>query len=86
MITDAKIIDRHLMLLTFDDGQKGILDFDIYSGEKWYQKLFSENKFEDYFIDNGMILWGDWQAINPETIRQDAHILTKETLEILQVA
>lgn len=57
-ITDAKITDRFMMLITFSTGEKRVFDAAMLSGSA-FGPLKNETVFEKFRIIHGAVTWMD---------------------------
>ncbi len=57
-VTDARVTDRLMMLLTFSTGEKRVFDATILTGSA-FEPLADESVFEDFKIVHGALTWMD---------------------------
>lgn len=55
-ITDAKVTDRLMMLITFSTGEKRVFDATILTGSA-FKPLENESVFDDFKIIRGVLTW-----------------------------
>jgi hypothetical protein len=69
-IVGAKVIDKLMMLVKFQDGKNVIYDFSKYENEFWLKRNL-EN-FDSFSIEHGDIVWGkEEDGIPSREIYQD---------------
>ncbi len=67
-VTEAKYVSGHMLLLTFNDGTVRLMDFGPFLASARnpdttdYRDL---NRFKDFRLLNGDLVWGDFQMIFP---------------------
>lgn len=57
-ITDAKVTDRLMMLITFSTGEKRVFDATVLTGSA-FRPLENETIFENFKIVHGVLTWMD---------------------------
>jgi hypothetical protein len=57
-ITDAKVTDRQMLLLTFSNGEKRVFDSTALTGPA-FEPLKDNSVFENFKIVHGVITWMD---------------------------
>lgn len=70
-VINAKYIKDYQLEVEFEDGKKGIIDFNGYLKKGGvFKKLKDKNYFKRFYIneDLGTICWPDAQDIAPETL------------------
>ena len=68
-ITDAKYLQFYKINLMFDDGLEGIIDLENMlskSNSGVFSKLRDLNKFKDFHLENGAIVWSCNLDLAPE--------------------
>lgn len=55
-ITDAKVTDRLMMLITFSTGEKRVFDATVLTGSA-FKPLEDESVFESFKIIHGVLTW-----------------------------
>jgi hypothetical protein len=67
-IETAKHIGGHRLLLTFSDGKEQAVDFGHFlenSRHPEVRKFLNPKKFRSFTIENGDLMWGDFDLIFP---------------------
>ena len=72
-ITEAKVTDRLMMLLTFSNGEKRVFDATVLTGSV-FEPLADDNIFNDFKIVHGAITWMDEEIdCAPEYMYQNSY-------------
>lgn len=69
-ILSAKHIGGHRLLLTFSDGVEKAVDFGHFLENARHpeiRKFLNPKKFKDFKLENGELMWGDFDLIFPIT-------------------
>ena len=66
---DVKYIDGYKLEITFETGEKGIVDLSAYSKRSGVFRRFSDiDYFRKVYLDSGVLCWPGDVDIAPETI------------------
>ena len=72
-ITDAKITDKYMMLITFSNNEKRVFDASILTGSA-FEPLKDISAFNDFTISHGVITWMDGEIdCAPEYIYEHSY-------------
>ena len=71
-LSDATAIDHHRVQVTFDDGQKAILDCQPYFSQSYWRKLNDPAFFKMAHVEYGHLTWPGDIDISPLEVWQDA--------------
>jgi hypothetical protein len=72
MLKSAKIVDKYLMLLKYDNGESLLFDYSKYVGQAWFDHVI-ETGFENFFIEGGSVFWNDYDGVDPDIILEEGH-------------
>ena len=72
-ITEAKVTDRLMMLLTFSNGEKRVFDATVLTGPV-FEPLTNDTIFNDFKIVHGALTWMDEEIdCAPEYMYQNSY-------------
>ena len=67
-ITQAEYLDNHVIHLCFDDGKEQTIDFKTFLSQSVHPDIrayLDTEKFKDYRIEYGELVWGDYDLCFP---------------------
>jgi hypothetical protein len=67
-IETAKHLGGHRLLLTFSDGKEQAVDFSLFLEQARHteiRKFLNPKKFKSFSVENGELMWGDFDLIFP---------------------
>ena len=71
-VTRAKYEGGHRLLLTFNDGTSGSVDFSRWLEGPVFEPLKDVAYFQRFFLDGGTVCWPNEADIAPETLYEAA--------------
>lgn len=72
LVVNAQYRGAFKILLSFNDGTKGTVDFEDWLDGPVFEPLRNEDFFRRFFIDAGTISWPNGADIAPETLYERA--------------
>lgn len=71
VVIDAKYISGYKILITFDNGEQRIADFEEKKWRGVFTPLKDKNYFRKFFVDGWTISWPNGADIAPETLYEE---------------
>lgn len=72
LVTRAEYVDGFRILLRFNDGVEGIVDFEDWVTGPMFEPLRDLEAFKRFFLEAGAISWPNGAGIAPETLHERA--------------
>jgi len=72
IVTRAQYCGGYSILLTFNDGLEGVVDFARWLNGPVFEPLREPGYFQRFFIEGGTIAWPNGADIAPETLYEEA--------------
>jgi hypothetical protein len=67
-ITSAQYVDGYRIAIRFNDGTEQVVDFEPFLRQSNHPDISAyrrKNKFKDFHVSYGNLLWGDYEMVFP---------------------